>query len=120
MRTVYSGFPSLARTFKHGLAGLMNSLNSVKSKHVPFAPGDPDLDAFRQAQAGELPAGVGWEEVPITGSDVRLRRRAGASLQHHLIAHELAVVFAQGAAIRPVSGIRRVRAACPFPNIPEH
>ena len=44
---------------------------------------------------------------------------AGAAAQHQLIAHELAVVLAEGAVRSPVAGVGRVGAAGPFPDVAE-
>src|SRR5664280_2284043 len=63
---------------------------------------------------------MGRKEVPIGRSNVRLRRRAGSAAQHHLIAHELAVVLADRSLGRLETGIGAVGAGRPFPNIAEH
>src|SRR5664280_3221392 len=63
---------------------------------------------------------MGRKEVPIGRSNVRLRRRAGSAAQHHLIAHELAVVLANRSLGRLETGIGAVGAGRPFPNIAEH
>ena len=54
----------------------------------------------RQAHAAELPLRVGREEVAVAGADVARRRGARAAAQHELVAHELAVVFADRACER--------------------
>src|SRR5664279_449978 len=63
---------------------------------------------------------MGRTEVAIGRSNMRLRRRAGSAAQHHLVAHELAVVLANRSLGRLETGIGAVRACRPFPNIAEH
>src|SRR5690606_30975311 len=70
-----------------------------------------------QADAGELPAGLRRKEVAIAGADVVARGDTGAASQHVLVAHELAVVFADGPGRRRESGIGVIRAAGPFPGV---
>ena len=53
----------------------------------------------------ELPARVGGEEVAVGRADVAARRGARAAAQHHLVAHELAVVLAERARERPEAGV---------------
>src|ERR1035438_7693037 len=48
-----------------------------------------------QSNPGELPACLRGEEVAVAGADVRRRRYARTAAQHHLPAHELAVVLSQ-------------------------
>src|SRR5262245_9783748 len=75
---------------------------------------------FRAADAGELPTSRRWEEVAVAHAHVRARGRARTTAQHHLIAHELAVVFAE----RPRQGLEarvgRVCAGGPLPGVAEH
>ena len=61
-----------------------------------------------EAEAGELPAGGGGEEVAIGGADVSGGRDAGASAEDDLGGHELAVVFAEGAGEGFVAGVAGV------------
>src|SRR5664279_4967321 len=63
---------------------------------------------------------MGRKEVAIGRSNMRLRRRAGSAAQHHLVAHELAVVLANRSLGRLETGIGAVGAGRPFPNIAEH
>ena len=74
----------------------------------------------REAHAGELPARIGGEEVAVGGANVRGGRRAAATAQHVLPAHELAVVLAHGAGRGTKARVRRVVAARPFPHVAEH
>src|SRR5881392_2805301 len=74
----------------------------------------------RQTNPSELPAFLRLKEVAVGFADVRARSRAGAAAQHVLIAHALAIVFAQRAMLRAVTGVGRIRTARPFPDIPEH
>src|SRR4051812_26904443 len=68
----------------------------------------------------ELPASMRREEIAIGLSNVRCRRRARATSQHELIAHELAVIFTHGSGRRLEAGITEIRASGPLPNISEH
>src|SRR4051794_30502806 len=73
-----------------------------------------------EANAGELPALFRLEKIAVGPANVVERSRARAAAQHHLVAHELAIVFPKSARRRAVPGIRRVGAAGPFPNIAKH
>src|SRR5690606_39176809 len=70
-----------------------------------------------QAQAGELPARSGREEVAVGGADVAGRGRAAAAAQDQLSAHELAVVFAERARQRAEARVRTVGARGPLPAV---
>src|SRR4051812_16641746 len=48
------------------------------------------------------------------------RRQAGAAPQHHLVAHELAVVLPDGAFGNPVTRISAIGAPGPLPDVAEH
>src|SRR5439155_27206637 len=72
---------------------------------------------FRQSEAGELPAGVGREEVAVRRADVPRGRGARPAAEYQLVAHELAVVLAQRAGRRAVAGVRDVWAARPHPHV---
>src|SRR5690554_4975373 len=74
------------------------------------------LKVPRQPNAGELPAVVGVEEVPVTGTAVPGGSGTGAAAQDLLIAHELAVVLAQGSRCCPVAGVGQVGALRPLPG----
>ena len=63
-----------------------------------------------------MPAGVGVEEVPIRGAEVPGRRHVGATSQHELVGHELAVVLADGAVDGAEAGVGVVGALCPLPE----
>src|SRR5258706_10248927 len=53
----------------------------------------PVLCVRGEAYAAELPTATGWEEVAVRRAHVRRGRDARAAAQHHLSAHELAVVL---------------------------
>src|SRR5690349_13783437 len=57
----------------------------------------PASKVLGQADAGELPAGFGRKKVAIGPAHVAGGRDARTAAQDHLVAHKLAVVFAQGA-----------------------
>src|SRR5579862_4441753 len=78
------------------------------------------VEIARQPHAGELPPRRSREEITIGRSNVRTRRRERAAAKHELIAHELAIVFADGTVRRAITGIRRIRALGPLPNVAEH
>ena len=60
------------------------------------------------------------EKIPIACAHVATRGCAGAAAQHHLIDHELAVVFADRAIGCTITRIGRIGARSPFPDIAEH
>src|SRR2546423_7881257 len=73
----------------------------------------------REPDARELPARVRREEVAIRRAYVPARRRARAAAQDELVAHELAVVFAERAREGHEARIRPVRARRPLPRVAE-
>src|SRR5579862_3065878 len=60
------------------------------------------------------------EEIAITRSYMTGRGGARAAAQHQLIAHELAVVFANQTGSRLKSRVRSVGACRPFPHVSKH
>ncbi len=72
-----------------------------------------------EAEAGELPAGGGGEEVAVGGADVGGGGDAGASAEDHLRGHELAVVLAEGSGEGFVAGVAGVAAGGPLPDVAE-
>src|SRR5690348_3814082 len=82
--------------------------------------GQPSLRVVREADAAELPAGVGGEEVAVTGADVRRGRGAGATAQDQLATHELAVVLAERAGGGAKARVGRVGAGGPLPHVAIH
>src|ERR1700679_290000 len=79
-----------------------------------------EKDSFRQAQATELPARGGREEIPVGGADVGRGGDTGASAEDDLRGHELAVVLAEGAGKRFVAGISGVGGSGPLPYVAVH
>src|SRR5687768_14981286 len=75
---------------------------------------------FRQPDAGELPARRRREEIAIARTHMAGWRDAGTAAQHHLIDHELAVVFGDRAGGRSETRIGLVGRARPFPDVAEH
>src|SRR6476660_977909 len=73
----------------------------------------------REAYASEQPPAAGREEVAIRGADVGCRGDARTTAQHHLRAHELAVVFTDGAGRGAEARIRQIRARRPLPYVTE-
>src|SRR5262249_60850290 len=69
--------------------------------------------------AAELPARGRIKEVAVAYAGVARGRGVRAPSQHHLIDHELAVVFAERAGRRTVARIGRIGAAGPLPDDPE-
>src|SRR5258708_5800437 len=70
-----------------------------------------------QPNSRKLPARLRRKEVPVAGAYVSSRRHARASPQHHLAAHELAVVFAQRPSQRLKPRITQISARSPLPAI---
>src|SRR5579864_3014931 len=62
---------------------------------------------------------MGIEEVSVAPSDMITARYARAAAKHHLINHELAVVFPHCSVRHGVAWVRAVRRAGPFPYISE-
>src|SRR6185312_39123 len=77
-------------------------------------------ESFGEPYAHELPAHMGRKEVAIAGADVAFWRSARSATQHKLIAHELAVVFADCSRGRGESRVSNVGAGGPLPGISEH
>src|SRR3546814_17000521 len=73
-----------------------------------------------EANAGELTAWVGVEEMAVGGAAMAARGRAAAAAQHELAAHKLAIIFADRARRGAETGIGAVGAAGPFPHAAEH
>src|SRR4051812_9327937 len=78
------------------------------------------IAVISQPYAGELPARLRGKEVAIGSANMRTRGGAGAAAQHHLSAHEFAVVFTQCAGRGPVSRIRQIGAGGPLPEVAKH
>src|SRR5512140_1003179 len=75
---------------------------------------------FSEPHSGELKTRVWRKEIAIGRPNVRKRRGTGTATQHKLVAHELSVVFADGAFGRTEAGVRQIRAAGPLPYVSEH
>src|SRR5215470_16002704 len=73
-----------------------------------------------ESYSGELPAFFGLKEIAIGAANVGARRGARTASQHILVAHELAVVFAERTGRSSIAGVGGVGAARPFPNVAEH
>ena len=76
------------------------------------------LGVVHEPDSAELPARRRIEEIPIARARVPVRRRLRASAQHHLVNHELAVVFAERIRRRAIAGIGQIGAARPLPDMP--
>src|SRR5215469_8367740 len=94
---------------------------------LPQAPNRERQSAFhlastilREPQPGEGPTRRGRKEIPIGCPEMPGRGNGSAAAQHHLVAHELAVVFADGTPRSAKARIRDIRTSRPFPNIAEH
>jgi hypothetical protein len=72
-----------------------------------------------EAEAAELPAGGGGEEIAVGGADVGLGSNAGATAEDDLGAHEFAVVLAECAGEGLVAGIAGVGGLGPLPDVAE-
>src|SRR5207245_7141315 len=73
-----------------------------------------------ESDSSKLPAFFRLKEIAIGAPDMTARRSTGTAAQNVLVAHELAVVFAERTQCRAVTGIRRVSAARPLPNVAKH
>ena len=73
-----------------------------------------------QTNPVKLPPFLRLKEIAVRFANVCARCRARAATQNILIAHELAVVFAERTRPGPVTGVRRVGTASPLPNVAEH
>src|SRR5207248_3252507 len=72
---------------------------------------DPSISVISQSHTTELPARRRIEEIAISHARVALRCCLRAAAKHHLIDHEFAIVFAQGARYGPITRVRQVGAA---------
>src|SRR5262245_29379746 len=73
-----------------------------------------------ESDSGELPAFFRLKEIAIGAPDVSTGGGAGTTAQDVLVAHEFAVVFPERSWSGTITGVRRVGAARPFPNVAEH
>ncbi len=104
----HPGCPSCSRSQRPSLAQWSSCLS--RSGFGSEISGEPD--------AGEGTSVVRVEEVAVARAQVVQRRGAAAPAQHHLVAHELAVVFTGRAFERLETGVRQVGRAGPGPQIP--
>src|SRR5262245_12428506 len=72
-----------------------------------------------KAHSRELPARSRIEEISVACPAVTTGRCAAGAFQHHLPAHELSIIFADGSGIWPESGVGKIGRAGPLPHIPE-
>src|SRR5580698_1729297 len=70
-----------------------------------------------QSNSGKLPARFRRKEISIAGANVRSRRNAGAASQHHLPAHEFAVVLSQRSSQWSKARIAKISARSPLPAV---
>src|SRR5438552_17011289 len=80
----------------------------------------PLITVQTKADAAKLPTRLGREKITVGFTDMIARCCARSAAQHHLIRHELAVVFSDRALRRFVSWIWKIRALGPFPDVAEH
>src|SRR6516225_3521431 len=88
------------------MAGTEFAASAMRSAEVPG-----------QANSAELPAGVRRKEVAVAPAGVAPRRDTRGAAQDELVAHELAVVLPQGPGRRAVTGIARMAARRPLPDV---
>ena len=79
---------------------------------------DESAPSFRQPDSGKLPSCLGRKKIAVGRANVPCRRDARSAAQHHLPAHEFAVVLAQRAVQRTESRIAQIGAARPHPTVP--
>src|SRR4029434_141099 len=92
---------------------------SFGARSVVACPTD-SLWIARESDPCKLPAFFWLEEIAISTANVTARGGAGTATQNVLVAHELSVVFAEGAGHSAIAGVGRVGAPSPFPNVAEH
>src|SRR5215210_4899932 len=73
-----------------------------------------------KAEPSKLPARVRREEVAVGSPAVAARSGATRALEHQLAAHELAVIFADGAGCWSEARVGGKGALRPFPHVAEH
>src|SRR4029453_16516909 len=81
--------------------------------------GSTSLSVSSKAHPRELPARRRREEIAVRGAAVPARGGAAGAFQHHLPAHELAVIFANGAVGSPEAWVGQIGAGGPLPDIAE-
>src|SRR5438105_4027167 len=92
------------------------TIRPLLTPHMIRNFGNADLvTVVGQANARELPTRRRVEEVAVAFACVAEWRRVRRAPQHHLVDHELAIIFAERARRRPITRIGRVRAASPLP-----
>src|ERR1700722_5103369 len=74
----------------------------------------------RQPNPRKLPPCLRSKEIPVARTDMPLRRDAASAPQHHLPAHELAVVLPQCPSQGLKPRIPQIGASRPFPAIAKH
>src|SRR5690242_17453833 len=67
-----------------------------------------EFQVMGQPYAGELPSGHRREKIAVSTADMGLGGCAGTAPQHHLITHELSVVFAFRPLKRAIAWIGRI------------
>src|SRR5271156_2566447 len=95
-----------------GIRALLSPLDRVINRWTELA--------IRQPNAAKLPPRGRREEISVRAPNMRCRRYYRTTPQHHLIAHEFAVVLAQRARQRGKTRIAQIGARRPLPHIPEH
>src|SRR4029079_13643834 len=73
-----------------------------------------------KAYSRKLPAGGRREEIAVGGAAVAPQIGAAAALQHHLPAHELAIIFAARTFGGFEARVGKVGAGGPLPDVPEN
>src|SRR5687767_6901248 len=121
MARIGAARPARTSSRKAGSAtGLAGTSIRAPSPGNDSASPTPSPEGPRQAQAGVHPALMGVEEMAVARAQVAARGGAAPAPQNELVAHELAVIFADRAWCGPIAGIRRVGAHRPFPQVAEH
>src|SRR4249919_4328641 len=72
-----------------------------------------------KAYSRELPARGGREKIAVAGARMASRGGAAGAFQHHLAAHELAVILAHGARLWLEAGVGQIGGLGPLPDIAE-
>ena len=72
-----------------------------------------------ESDSSELPPFFRLKEIAVSRPNVSARRGARAAAQNALVAHELTIVFAEGAGRSVITGIGGIGASRPLPSVAE-
>ena len=108
---VFRGF----RLFKNPTTKHTNHTKRTRSKKSLFLR-KSKMGLPCQSDSRELPTQMRMEKIPVRFAAVARRRYDRCTAEHHLIDHELPVIFSDGAAWFLKSRICQVSRVRPFPS----